>query len=219
MRAIGWIVFGGLLLISGQVAAADLVVQVSDSDGRPVADAVVTLTPQGGAPVRASASAAPSNQPLIIDQRNETFIPYVQIVPLGGEVAFRNSDLTRHHVYSFSPVRAFEFMLAPGEQSASVRLERTGVVAVGCNIHDQMVAYLYVTDVPWFALTDKHGRATFSGVPEAAYEMQTWHPRLRPGRPGPIQPVTLTPGASRLEVSVALLHQENHMMDHERERY
>lgn len=209
--------FGGLLLISGPLAAADLVVRVSDDDGRPVPDAVVTLAPRGD-PAPAAAAAA-SRAPLIVDQRNETFIPYVLIVPRGGEVAFRNSDLTRHHVYSFSPVRAFEFVLAPGEQSGAVRFERAGVVAVGCNIHDRMVAYLYVTDQRWHALTDKDGRATFTEVPEAAYDMQTWHPRLRPGRPGPIEPVTVGSGSNERAVSVALLHEQNHMLDHERSRY
>ena len=217
MRAIGWIMLGAMLLVSGPSGAADLVVQVRDKDGQPVADAVVTLAPRGGA-AAPSAAAIPS-EPLIVDQRNETFIPYVLVVPRGGEVAFRNSDLTRHHVYSFSPVRAFEFVLVPGQQSSAVRLERAGVVAVGCNIHDRMVAYLYVTDLPWHALTDKDGRATLSGVPEAAYDMQTWHPRLRPGRPGPVEPVTVAVGTNRLEVSIALLSEANRMSDHERARY
>src|SRR5579871_523885 len=115
MRAIGWIVIGGWLLISGPLGAADLVVRVSDDDGRPVPDAVVTLMPHGD-----TTPAGASPEPLIVDQRNETFIPYVLIVPQGGDVVFRNSDLTRHHVYSFSPVRAFEFVLAPGEQSGAV---------------------------------------------------------------------------------------------------
>jgi plastocyanin len=215
MGVIGRLVVGFVLLIPGPLGAADLVVQVSDGDGRPVADAVVTLAPQGGQ-VR---PAAPAPQPLIIDQRNETFIPYVQIVPRGGEVAFRNSDLTRHHVYSFSPVRAFEFVLAPGEQSVAVRFERLGMVAVGCNIHDQMVAYLFVTDLPWSVLTDRDGRATLTDVPEAAYELQTWHPRLRPGRREPVQTVTIAAGANRVAVSVALLREANREHDRERARY
>src|SRR5271170_3710897 len=100
---------------AGPAAATELVVQVSDAAGRPVPDAVVALAPRGAAATLAAARAPALTQRLVVDQRNETFIPYVQIVPRGGEVIFRNSDLTRHHVYSFSPARAFEFVLAPDE--------------------------------------------------------------------------------------------------------
>ncbi len=215
MRGISAIVVGLFLLVPTGLRAADLAVEVRDGDGRPVPDAVVALVPEGGASQPAVAPTAP----LIVDQRNEAFIPYVQIVPRGGEVAFRNSDLTRHHVYSFSPVRAFEFVLAPGEQSQPVRLERAGVVAIGCNIHDRMVAYLYVAEGRWAALTDADGRATLGGVPEGAYEAQAWHPRLRPGRPGPTRKLTVAAGANQLAIAVALLAEPNRGADRERARY
>jgi hypothetical protein len=209
----GVVGFVTAVMMIGPLAAADLAVQVTDGDGRPVPDAVITLTPDGGA------AGTPLPRRAEVDQRNETFIPYVQIVPRGGEVVFRNSDLTRHHVYSFSPVRAFEFVLAPGEQSDPVRFERTGVVALGCNIHDRMVAYLYVTDMPWAALTDTDGRAVLSGLPEASYTMHAWHPRARPGRPEPTQPVTVAAGANRATVSLALLREPSRALDRDRVKY
>ena len=156
---------------------------------------------------------------LVIEAATRSTLPETSSGIRVGEVTFTNSDLTRHHVYSFSPARAFEFVLSPGERSNPVRLERTGVVAVGCNIHDRMVAYLYVTDRRWYALTDKDGRATLTGVPEAGYDMQTWHPRLRPGRPGPVEPVTVGAGSNERAVSVALLHDPNRVPDRERTRY
>ncbi|MBI3514439.1 MAG: methylamine utilization protein [Proteobacteria bacterium] len=203
-----------LVLAAAPLAAADLVVQVTDADGRPVADAVVTLAPEGVA-----AAGTPMPRRNEVDQRNETFVPYVQIVPRGGEVAFKNSDLTRHHVYSFSPARAFEFVLAPGQQSDPVRFERAGVVAIGCNIHDRMVAYLYVADAPWATLTDAEGRAVLSGVPEASYAMRAWHPRARPGRPEPSQKVTVGSGANQATVSLALLREPSRQLDRDRARY
>jgi plastocyanin len=220
MRVIGQILLGLALLavepaIARPAGAAELVVQVTDADGRPVADAVVALAPRG-----ALAAAPPAPMPrLIVDQRNETFIPYVQIVPLGGTVTFRNSDLTRHHVYSFSPIKAFEFMLVPGEASEPVRFERTGVVAIGCNIHDRMVAYLYVTDLPWASLTDQQGRAVLSDPPDGTYMLHTWHPRLRPGRPEPTQPVTLAGTPGQVAISLSLLRDQARRPDPERARY
>jgi plastocyanin len=224
MRAIGHLWLGLALLATvpatlRQATAVELVVQVTDADGRPVPDAVVALAPRGAEATIVTAHAPALPQRLVVDQRNETFIPYVQIVPQGGEVTFRNSDLTRHHVYSFSPVKAFEFVLAPGEASDPVHFERSGVVAVGCNIHDRMVAYLYVTALPWAALTDAQGRAVLANLPDSIYELRTWHPRLRPGRPVPTQPVTLSGESSRVAVSLALLQDQMRMPDHERPRY
>ena len=39
-------------LLAGPLAAAELVVKVTDGDGRPVPDAVITMTPDGGAAAR-----------------------------------------------------------------------------------------------------------------------------------------------------------------------
>jgi len=224
MRVARYLLLGLALLAAAPgparpAAGAELVVQVTDADGRPVTDAVVTLTPRGAEATQVAARAPALTQRLVVDQRNETFIPYVQVVPRGGEVTFRNSDLTRHHVYSFSPAKAFQFVLAPGEASEPVRLERTGVVAIGCNIHDRMVAYLYVTDLPWATLTDAQGKAVLADLPDGAYELRTWHPRLRPGRPEPTQPVTLAGAPERIAVSLALLRDQMQMPDHEHARY
>ena len=214
MRVVGQSIVGLAMAMAlvAPLAAADLTVQVTDGDGRPVPDAVITLAPEGGAP-------APPPRQVEVDQRNETFIPQVQVVPRGGEVVFRNSDLTRHHVYSFSPARAFEFVLAPGERSDAVRLERDGVVALGCNIHDRMVAYLYVTDLPWSAVTDADGRAVIAGLPEAGYTMRAWHPRVRPGRPEPSQGVTIAAGANQAAIALALLREPSRQLDRERGKY
>lgn len=47
--------------------------------------------------------------------------------------------------------------------------DKPGVVALGCNIHDRMSAYVVVVDTPHFALTGKAaGRAELPGLPEAA---------------------------------------------------
>jgi len=215
MRGIRHFVLGVALLWALPAAAADLVVQVSDGDGRPVANAVVGVAPQGGAPV--TPQAPPPSQ--VVDQRNETFIPYVMVVPRGGAVEFRNSDLTRHHVYSFSPVKAFEYLLSPNEATEPIPLDRTGVVAIGCNIHDRMVSYLYVTELPRTALTDAEGRARLSDLPEGGYVLHAWHPRLRPGRPEPTQPVTVGAAGATASVALALLRESSRQLERERQRY
>jgi plastocyanin len=124
-----------------------------------------------------------SATPRIIDQRRLVFLPYVEVFREGERVVFRNSDDTRHHVYSFSAPKAFEIVVAPKTSSAPMALDKTGVIAVGCNIHDGMISYLYVTDAPRAARTDASGRVSIGDLPAGQYEVRVWHPRLPPGRP------------------------------------
>ena len=93
------------------LGAAELTVQIADTRGTAVADAVVTIAPRAGAvtPV----ARPPAAQTRIIDQIRETFIPYVEIFRPGDAVVFHNADHTRHHVYSFAPAKSFEFVIAP----------------------------------------------------------------------------------------------------------
>ncbi|UHQ19107.1 carboxypeptidase regulatory-like domain-containing protein [Lysobacter sp. KIS68-7] len=180
MRHLGWgVVVACLLSLPSFAAGASLLVQVTDQNGQPVADAVVTVVP----PAPWSGAANLRSTSRTIDQKQLTFMPYVEVFRPGDSVVFRNSDSTRHHVYSFSPAKAFEFVVAPGESAAPLVLDKTGVVAVGCNIHDGMISYLYITDAPYYARTDARGRVSFDALPPGRYDVRVWQPRLPPGRP------------------------------------
>lgn len=204
------------LLPAPRVGAAELAVRVVDSRGQPVADAVVTAWPRDGA---SPASRTPVRR--TIDQKNLAFVPYLEVFRPGDEVVFRNSDSTRHHVYSFSPARQLDFVLAPHESSPPQRLDRAGVVAVGCNIHDQMVAYLYVSDAPWIKRTDASGRAILDKLPAGRYDVRAWQPRLKPGRAEPVQAVVLGDGtaAKALVFSLPLLPDPRRQFDREHMHY
>ena len=52
------------------------------------------------------------------------------------------------------------------------------MITLGCNIHDDMLAYLLVTDAPYFGRTDGQG-AWSADVPRGRYRVSVWHPRLR----------------------------------------
>lgn len=165
----------GLLAWFQPALAAGLVVQVTDTRGRPVADAVVMVA----APAGAAAAAPPQTR--TIDQKDETFVPYVEVFRPGDSVVFNNSDGTRHHVYSFAPAKSFEFVLRPGQQSPPLMLERLGAVSVGCNIHDRMITHLYVTEADRHARTDASGSVRFDELVPGLRTISVWHPQLRPG--------------------------------------
>ena len=119
-------------------------VDVSDAAGKPVADAVVFLD---------SAEAHKQVKPLAgveMAQEKRQFVPGVLVVPVGTEVLFPNRDSVRHHVYSFSPAKKFELKLYSGTPSNLVLFDKSGVVTLGCNIHDQMVRWVLVVDTPYY---------------------------------------------------------------------
>lgn len=206
-----------LLAAPGMAAGKEgaLAVRVTDARGVPVADAVVSVVPRSGQ----DAGGVPTPARHTIDQKNLAFVPALEIFRPGDEVVFRNSDSTRHHVYSFAPAARFEFVLAPRESSPPLRLDRSGAIAVGCNIHDGMIAWLYVSDAPWIARTGKDGNAGFDALPPGQYEVRAWQPRLKPGVAEPVKPVVVGDG-TRAAVSFALrLLPPPPPMNHDRMQY
>jgi plastocyanin len=187
------------LALPSPAQSAAVMFEVTDQDGRPVPDAVVTVKPAS-----AASDDGGTPQQIAIDQRNETFIPLVSIVPRGGSVIVSNSDRVRHHVYSFSPIKQFQMILNPGENSPPVRFEKAGVVAIGCNIHDKMVTYVYVTESRLWALTHSDGSGVIAAVPQGNYIATFWHPRLKPGAAEPTRAITVGAQPVTVPVSIAV---------------
>ena len=160
--------------LAAPLAAAPLTVRVVDASGHPVRDAVVTLYPAGAAARPAHAAGR-----FVVSQQNMQFHPFLTIVPVGSDVSFPNFDNTKHHVYSFSPAKKFELKLFAKDQSRTVHFDKAGVVALGCNIHDQMSAFIVVTDSAWTARTNAQGIVSFNDAPNAPGRLTVWHPYLR----------------------------------------
>jgi plastocyanin len=165
--------FLAVVAVSASLAHAQnaaLSARVTDAQGKPVADAVIVAVPSDGS-LRLPARA-PQN---VVDQVDKEFVPKVQAILVGTAVTFPNRDSVRHQVYSFSPARRFELPLYKGVPQA-VTFDKPGVVVLGCNIHDWMVGYVYVSESPYFAKTDAQGKAVLSDLPPRAYVVRVWHP-------------------------------------------
>ena len=161
------------LLAHGAAADIALPITVRDTRGNAVPDAVIALYTLGGD----SAPLAPPAQPVEIAQDGQEFIPYVTVVRAGATVEFPNKDNIQHHLYSLSKAKRFEKPLyAPGAREAVV-FDQPGIVTLGCNIHDWMVAYIVVLPTPHFAKTDAQGALTLT-APAGRYRLEVWHPRL-----------------------------------------
>lgn len=163
-----------VLLLGAPAFAADLTVSVRDTAGRPMRDAVVTVVPSSGVPAGPIRFA----WPLRVSQQNIQFDPFVLIAPVGASVSFPNLDRVRHHVYSFSRGARFEIELFGRDETRSHTFTTVGVAALGCNIHDQMLAYVKVVDTPWAAKTGATGDVTLTGLPAGGATLRVWHPNL-----------------------------------------
>ena len=186
-------VFGAFAL---PARAGDLSVTVTTPDGKPLADAVVTLP----APPGAAKPAFPWK--LEIAQKDKQFIPFVLLAPVGSEVAFPNLDKFRHHVYSFSKGNKFELELYGREDKRSVTFKAAGTAALGCNIHDQMVAFVRVVDTPLAAKTDASGAAQIRNAPDGPAKLTVWHPYAKSKDQVAVSDVTVSPGATRVTVVI-----------------
>jgi plastocyanin len=182
------------LILAFPAAAATIEVRVQDARGKGVKDAVVYAVPDGRTLPLAKRTA-------VMDQKNRMFIPHVLPVQTGTAVQFPNSDDVRHHVYSFSPAKPFQLPLYKGTPANPEVFDRAGVVTLGCNIHDQMSAFIVVVDTPYFEKTPASGQATLRDVVDGRYTVHVWYPDMR-DEPQP-QSISVTSDA-RTSVSIVV---------------
>ncbi len=163
-------------LIAIPVRAADVIAVVSNSQGEAVEQAVIYALPLAETLLPAAAQQA------VIDQIDKEFVPALTVVYKGAQISFPNNDNIRHHVYSFSRSNPFEIPLYAGQTAPPVTFANPGVVALGCNVHDWMSAYVFVSDTPFYAVTGSDGVARIQGLPPGDYAVEVWHASLR-GKP------------------------------------
>jgi len=174
------------LMIPVEALAADLTVELKTAAGQPVGNAVVSYRPASGAagPVRYPG-------PYVVSQSDAHFDPFIVLAPVGAEVAFPNKDKVRHHVYSFSIAKRFEIRLYGRDETRRITFDKAGVVALGCNIHDQMMGFVVVLDTPIAAKVGPSGEVTLANVPPGGGVLTVWQPFLRTPGNQIVQPVTI----------------------------
>jgi plastocyanin len=201
------VLVAGRVDVTAQASTGSVESVVTDDKGKPIGDAVVSLMPLGTPPVATAATAAAPTT-AVMDQHDKEFVPYVLPIYLGARVSFPNRDNIRHHVYSFSPAKKFELPLYMGTPASPVAFDKPGVVALGCNIHDWMLAYIYVLTTPHFAKTGADGKARLDGLSPGNYEARVWHPRLRGDTEKTGKPLTVAPNEPAQTTFVVSLKSE-----------
>jgi plastocyanin len=152
--------------------AAEIEVTVLDRDGNPVPDIAVYVQLDQDGPLPAPAHGA------VMAQADTRFVPHLLVVQTGTQVEFSNSDVVAHHVYSFSKPNNFTLPLYKGDLQTQILFDHGGVVTLGCNIHDHMLAYILVVDSHIFGKTDFDGKMRLSTDNPNGLTVSIWSPRI-----------------------------------------
>ena len=152
--------------IAFPLAAGTLEVNVTHPDGSAVPNAIVYAIPSRAIPTTRTVAS--------IDQVNRTFVPHVLPVRVGTWVEFPNSDNVLHQVYSISPAKRFQLPLYVGKPARPIQFDQPGVVAIGCNVHEQMNGFIVVVPTPYFG-TAVNGRLTMNNLAADDYTVHVWY--------------------------------------------
>jgi plastocyanin len=188
-----------MLCAAAQTVASALVVTVQQRDGKPLVGAVLTAD--------AEAQRLPPAAPVhaIVDQVDLAFVPDVVVIPVGSSISFPNSDAVSHQVYSFSSAHRFQLPLYRGKPYPPVMFDQPGLVTLGCNIHDNMLAYVIVTSAPFFGRSDAKGEWTATNLPNGTYRLRLWHPLLNEPA-NAVERVVQVGGSDRNATTLRLAH-------------
>ena len=172
LKRLGNPLFFSMLVVVSSSFADPYIVEIIDQNGDPITNAVVVN------PVVAvdSIDVGNENSAAMMDQIDKQFVPFVLAIRKGRNVVFPNSDNIRHHVYSFSDTKRFEIKLYANRPKAPINFEEEGLVVLGCNIHDSMIGYIFVSEWSDFAVSNENGFALLGEQAAAPKEILLWHP-------------------------------------------
>jgi hypothetical protein len=101
-------------------------------------------------------------------------MPHVQVIQ-SGPLDVVNSDPILHNTHGFYGRRtAFNLALPNQGQTIMTELERPGMVRVECDAHGWMLAWVYVADSPYYAVTAEDGAFTITDIPPGDYNLVAW---------------------------------------------
>ncbi len=113
----------------------------------------------------------------VIEQKNRRFVPDLVVIPAGASVSFPNHDPIFHNVFSLSRTRSFDLGNYPRNQTRVVTFPKPGIVVVGCHLHPNMSAIVFVAPNQWSTTADADGRFRLAEVPPGRYTLVAWHKR------------------------------------------
>ena len=129
-----------------------------------------------------------------------TFEPHIQAFPV-GDVVIVNADPVLHNTHGyFGRLTTFNVALPNQGQRIAKAIKKAGLMKIDCDAHGWMLAWAYVADNPYYAVTGKDGTFTIKDVPPGSYTLVAWQEFT-----GPVEvPVVVKPkGVETVAVDLA----------------
>jgi len=119
-------------------------------------------------------------KPAELDQFGCRYSNYVFGMRAGQVFSISNSDDTTHNVRGFPKNnRPFNFGQPPNLKPRARLIEKAEFpMKIKCDVHPWMVAFGFVMDHPFYAVTEADGRYTIEDVPAGSYTIKAWHDKL-----------------------------------------
>ena len=137
----------------------------------------------------AKVPAAPKT--VYMDQKGMKFVPHILLAVAGDTVSYLNHDSVAHNVMS-PDHGGFNLGNFKAGESKKRTFETPGAWVQMCQLHPEMLGYVFVGQNPFMAVVDEKGAFTLSGVPGGKYELSIWNPKLG----AESQTVTVADGAA-----------------------
>lgn len=118
-------------------------------------------------------------QPIVLDQKGCMYAPRIQGAVLGQVLKVTNSDQTLHNIHSLSAKYLLNVAQPVAGMVYDLPLKTEEVMlALKCEIHTWMEAYVGVIPHPFFSVSSAAGTYEIRNVPPGAYTVQAWHDQL-----------------------------------------
>ncbi len=165
---------------------------------RGIANCVVTIAVEGQ-------ELRVPEQPVLLDQVQCRFESHITIVPVGTQVEYLNSDTVAHNVHTFATKNKAINNMIPAGASLKQKLSEAEAVAIKCDIHPWMTAYIFVAETNFTALTRADGSFTIPGLLPGDYKLEVWHEKLGRGK-GTVS-IAADGASEAIEIKLALKQQ------------
>jgi hypothetical protein len=123
----------------------------------------------------------PSTVPVLLNQKSYMYDPHVQGAQVGQPVMVYNRDPVLHSVHPLTFDNP-EYGLGQSdpERPTVLRFSRPEVpIALRCDVHPWMRAFVGILEHPFFAVSDATGNFEIGNLPAGKYRIGVWHERLK----------------------------------------
>ena len=135
---------------------------------------------------------------LVLNNHDCTFVPHVSTGVVSQMLTIWNDDPLLHNTNIGIGEKIFiNVALVAGGAPIKKRMKRPGLMAVECNAHKFMQAYIHVFDHPYFAVSHETGRFRISEVPPGNYTLTVWHEYL-----GTLKTIVVVPQSGEVSINL-----------------